>query len=417
MRVFISGLGAISAAGQSVTDTWRSVQSGEVSWGHLDGDEFANCAYPIAGVVNPYKPRALVRDKKILKLIAKHDVLGLNAADQAVADSGLIEYRNSLETGDSFNDRTGVYVGSPGNKYYQQYDFLPLIEKAKGDLTLFADDLFSQVHPMWLLKILPNNVLAYTGIQHGFKGANQNITNHVTSGLQAIIEAHQAITLGQIDRAVVVAYEHGFEAQAQSYYGRLGILSKEGLFPFDERHNGTVLAEGAAAIVLENEQSVKARGATTYAEVLSYGQSSDAKGIFSIEESGEQLERAISQSLHRAKCQDSDVGVICAHANGNQLSDDIESRLYSSRFKATPVTGFKWSMGHLLAASGVMDTLLTSLSLTNKVIPGIANFRSPSQTATELNVSMDTQTLNNPVAMVVNRGFAGMNSVLTLRAC
>ena len=121
---------------------------------------------------------------------------------------------------------------------------------------------------MWLLRILPNNVLAYTGITYGFKGPNHNITNHAVGGTQAILEAYHAIRSGQADRAVVVAYDMGIEPQALFYYEKLGVVSGRHLKPFDDDHDGTLLAEGAAALVLESEDSVNARAATCYGEIL-----------------------------------------------------------------------------------------------------------------------------------------------------
>jgi 3-oxoacyl-[acyl-carrier-protein] synthase-1 len=163
----------------------------------------------------------------------------------------MIVYRDTLPHKNPFNEQTAVFVGSPGNKYLQQYDFLPLLAKTHN-MQQFAQQLFETVHPMWLLRILPNNVLAYTGITYEFKGANHNITNHAVGGTQALLEAYHAIRSGQAERAVVVAYDMAIEPQALFYYEQLGVLSNQHLKPFDEAHDGTILAEGAAALVLES---------------------------------------------------------------------------------------------------------------------------------------------------------------------
>ncbi len=414
-RVYITGLSAITPSGHTFKETWESIKQGKIGWGKLEGDSYEGSPYALGGEITPYKPRALVNDKKILKLVSRFDVLGIHAAQEVIKHSGMLDYRDSLTSVDAFNDRTGVYIGSPGNKFYQQYDFLPLINQAQGDMKVLAENLFSTVHPMWLLKILPNNVLAYTGIQHGFKGPNQNITNHVVSGMQAVIEGFCAIQSGQADRVIVVSYEHGIEAQALSYYEKTGVLSRRGLNPFDSTHDGTVMSEGACAMVLESEHSVKERGAQTYGEILSYASSSDALGIFPLEESGERLEHTIKNVLDGAKCQANDLGVITAHGNGNPLSDDIESRLYQSLSPNTPVTAYKWSMGHLLSSSGLMDTLLTTLSLKENTAPGIANLSELSEAAKGLSVSNNAQRIESPLGLVVCRGFGGMNSCLVVK--
>lgn len=415
-RVYITGLSAITPSGQTLDATWNAVCDGKIGWGQLDANVHEGVGDLLGGEVSPFKPRALVSDKKILKLVSRYDVLGIHAAQEVIKHSGMLDYRDGLASPDAFNDRTGVYVGSPGNKFYQQYDFLPLIAQSEQDMGCFADNLFSTVHPMWLLKILPNNVLAYAGIQHGFKGPNQNITNHVASGMQAVIEGYCAILSGQADRVVVVAYDHGIEAQGLSYYEKIGVLSRNGLKPFDSTHDGTVMSEGACALVLESEKSVTERQAKTYGELVSYASSSDAQGIFSLEEDGAQLERTVKTALDKAKCQATDLGVITAHGNGNPMSDDIESRLYQSLSKSTPVTAYKWSLGHLLSASGLMDTIFTVLSLKNKIAPGIANLNTPAEAATALAVSASKQAIDSPLGLVVCRGFGGMNSCLVVKS-
>lgn len=384
---------------------------------NLDGAEFNGSPYKKGAQIKTYRPRELVADRKLLKLLGRHDVFGLNAAKQAIEDSQVIDYRETLSDPVSFNERFGVYVGSPGNKFFQQYDFMPLLASAKGDMKAFAQHLFEKVHPMWLLKILPNNVLAYTGIQYGFKGPNENITNHVVGGLQALSEAYDAIRFGEADRAVVVSYDMAFEAQQLNYYGRLGILSDTMLTPFDVSHDGTVLAEGAAALVLESEASVKERGAEPYAEILSSSTKSDAEGLFSIEEEATTLTKTFSDTLEKADVAASEVGMITAHGNGNQKSDLSEALAFSRLFKQTPVTGFKWATGHLLCASGVMDTLFTCKALKEGVVPGIANLKELAPGCEDLSVSNNNQPLGAAHALVVSRGFGGLNTSLMLKAC
>lgn len=415
-RVFITGMGTLNGAGMTLDETWESIKSGRTGIGALEGDTFENCPYKLGAQIKKYRPKELVSDRKLLKLLSRHDVYGLNAARQALEHSGILDYRETLDDPTLFNDKFGVYVGSPGNKYYQQYDFMPLLAEAKGDMKAFAAHLFEKVHPMWLLKILPNNVLAYTGIQYQLKGPNQNITNHVAGGLQALSEAHEAVMSGEADRAVVVSYDIAFEIQQLNYFGRLGILTDTALIPFDKAHNGTVMAEGAAAIVIENEKSVTERGITPYAELISSASNTDAHGIFSIEEEGEQLEQVVRLAIQKANITNEDLGLLTAHANGNQRSDTSEALAYRRCFDSMPpLTGFKWSTGHLLCASGILDTVLTCQSMKENVVPGIAPFRSLADSCEGLNVSPDHQTLPGTHAMIVSRGFGGINTAMILK--
>jgi 3-oxoacyl-[acyl-carrier-protein] synthase-1 len=274
---------------------------------------------------------------------------------------------------------------------------------------------------MWLLRILPNNVLAYTGITYGFKGINQNIANHAVSGTQAIIEAYHAIKNGQAERAVVVAYDVASEPQALFYYDKLGVLSERHLKPFDSEHDGTMLAEGAAALVLESEASMRARNATCYGEVIGGASASEAAGLFSIEAEGDHLATLVSGLLAQHNVSPADVGLVVAHGNGNKKSDISEAHAIGKAFanQQVPVSAFKWAMGHTVCASGVLDAVLTTYALGEKCVPGIANLDTVAPTCQDLNVAREQRPFaaNKSHAVVINRGYASINACLVIKSC
>ena len=420
-RVFITGLSALTASGESADATWAAVLAGDNGIDQIKQYDLSSWTHNLGGELKNYQPAKMLPDRKLLKVISRQDVLGINAAVQAVQHSQVINYRDTLESADVFNDETAVFVGSPGNKYYQQYDFLPLIAKTDGDMKPFATQLFDEVHPTWLLRILPNNVLAYTGITYGFKGVNHNVANHAVGGMQAIIEAYHTIKQGQAERAVVVAYDVGTEPQALFYYEKLGVISAQHLKPFDDKHDGTIMAEGAAALVLESEASAKARGAICYGEIVGGMSATEATGLFSIEEDGAHLASLIQNTLERYQVSSADLGLLVAHGNGNQKSDISEARAFQTVFgdEQVPVTAFKWAMGHTLCASGVVDTVLATQALNAKCVPGIVNLDNLASECSSLNASNKTRSIlkNKPYAMVINRGFAGMNACLILKSC
>lgn len=420
-RVFITGMSALTASGNTAEETWQSVMAGAVSISEINQWDVSSWSARLGGELKDFQPAKMLPDRKLLKVISRQDVLGINAAVQAVEHSGMIPWRNEQACHKHFDEQTAIYVGSPGNKYYQQYDFLPLVAKSAGHMQPFAENLFAEVHPMWLLRILPNNVLAYTGMTYGFKGPNHNVTNHVVGGAQAIIEAYHAIRQGQAERAVVVAYDVGIEPQALFYYDRLGAISERHLKPFDQEHDGTILAEGAAALILESEASAEARGAVCYAELMGGLSATEAQGLFSLDNEGKPLADLMQRTLDTAKLESADIGLITAHGNGNKKSDDSEALAIGNVFGAdhVPVTAFKWSMGHTLCASGVLDTVLSTWALRNQCVPGIAVLDNKAHSCANLNVSATHRTMrqHGSYAMVINRGFASMNACLVLKAC
>ncbi|MBA2657762.1 MAG: 3-oxoacyl-ACP synthase [Tatlockia sp.] len=418
-RVFITGLSALTATGETADLTWNAVSAGESGIAEIKQWDLSSWSHRLAGELKNFQPAKMLPDRKLIKVISRQDAMGINAAIQAVNHSQVLNYRDGLEDSSAFNDLTAVYVGSPGNKYFQQNDFLPLLSKVGGDMKKFAENLFAEVHPTWLLRILPNNVLAYTGIHCGFKGPNHNITNHAVSGTQALIEAYHAIKQGQAERAVVVAYDM-IEPQGLFYYEKIGVLSARHLKPFDKEHDGTILADGAAAMVLESEASARARSAFCYGEIAGGISASEASGLFSIEAQGEQLAELLALSLEQQQISPTDIGMLIAHGNGNSKSDNSEAQAIKRVFGdyKVPVTAFKWSMGHTICASGIIDAVLATYAFRHHCIPGIANFKNPAQACEELNVSSEHRYLDSGKAiMMVNRGFASINSCLVIKAC
>lgn len=419
-RVFVTGFSALTANGDTADATWNAILAGRSDISEVSQWDMSSWKHRLGGEIKNFQPAKMLPDRKLVKVISRQDAMGIYAAVQAVNHSQLLGYRQTLESVDSFNEQTAVFVGSPGNKYFQQYDFLPLLAKTGSDMRAFAEQLFNEVHPMWLLRILPNNVLAYTGITYGFKGPNHNITNHAVSGTQALLEAYHAIRSGQAERAVVVAYDMGIEPQAIFYYEKLGVISERHLKPFDREHDGTLLAEGAAAIVLESEASARSRDATCYAELAGGLSASESSGLFSIEEDGSHLAALLTHTLEAQQISPNDVGLLIAHGNGNQKSDNTEALAIAAVFgeRNVPVTAFKWAMGHTIAASGILDTVLAIYALRERCIPGIANFNDPALACEHLNVSAEHRSLEHGrCAVVINRGFASMNACLVVKAC
>lgn len=422
-KVFITGLGAVTATGMDAATTWQALVAGQQGLGDSKLWDLSTWSQKTVGELQDFQPAKMLPDRKLLKLISRQDVTGISAGMQAVIDSNVMAYHEQLDESaqTAFGEDFALFVGSPGNKYFQQYDFLPLISQSQDDMQVFAQHLFSEVHPTWLLRILPNNVLAYLGITYGFKGPNHNFANHAVSSMQALLEAYAAIASGQAQRALVVGYDIGTEPQALFYYDKLGLLSKDDLKPFDVLHNGTILAEGASALILESEEAARQRSAHCYAEIVGGSTSTEAKGLFAIDPEAQSLQALLTDTLERHHLAPQDLAMIIAHGNGSHLSDVTEARAISGMLagESVPVSAFKWSMGHTLCASGLLDTVLGLYACKERRIPGIANLSQVAAECAPLNLSRETRAWADKKHhfLVVNRGFAGMNACVVLRGC
>jgi 3-oxoacyl-[acyl-carrier-protein] synthase-1 len=419
-RILITGSGAICGAGQTPAEIHAALLEGRSSVGPITQWDPAGWPVGIAAEVQDYNAGKLTGDRKLLKHIRRTDVFGLYAADQAIEQAGFSAWRQTLDDAgkERFADGTGVIVGSGGGSFGNQYDYLPLIAAAKGELKAFGQELAATVNPLWLLRSLPNNVLGHVGIRQGLKGPNACITHHSISGLLALAEATAALRAGECTRAVVVAHDAPIEPQTLLYYHQLGLLSAQALRPFDARHDGSVMGEGAAALTLETEAAAAERDATVLGEVLGFGSDGEALGLLPVRDDGDGLVRAIRGALANAGLQPADVGVVVTHGNGTPNSDRSEARALAAVFghALPPVTGFKWAFGHLLAAAGLIDAVLAVIALRSGQMPGVAGLGAQDADAPTLPLSTAPLQPRSDVALVLSRGFGSTNAACLLRA-
>ena len=419
-KIAITGAGAVCGAGLGVGAIWDAVASGRSAIKVISSWDASRWPMRLAAEVAGVDNRALVEDRKLHKLISRTDLFGLYAAGAAIQQSGIPAYRETLaaETVPQFNDRCGVFVGSGGGNYRSNYDFFPLLTAAGGDLQKFGRELGENVNPMWLLKILPNNVVCHVGIRHSFKGTNACITNQCVGGAMAVAEAAAALRAGEADRAVAVGHDTPFEPETVFHYHRLGLMSTDALRPFDRERSGTVFGEGAAAVMLETMADVQARQATILGEFLASGCATEATGILNVRPDGDGLSRAIEISLADAGVSPDAVGMIVAHGNGTRASDASEVRTLRRVFgdNPPPVTGFKWAFGHLIAASGMLDLVLALNALGKGVVTGVPTMNSLDPEFGSFPVSRAPQQPRSDIALVLCRGFGGMNVALLVRA-
>jgi 3-oxoacyl-[acyl-carrier-protein] synthase-1 len=419
-KIVITGTGAVCAAGLMIDTIWDAVVTGRSAVKPIAQWDAANWPARLAAEVTGVDNRTLVEDRKIHKILSRTDLFGLYAARLAIESSGISAHRDTLDAAAAaqFNDRSGVFSGSGGGNYRSNYDFFPLLTAANGDLKAFGHDLSATVNPMWLLKNLPNNVVCHVGIRHNFKGTNGCVTNQCVGGSLAVAESAAAIRAGEADRMAAVGHDSPIEPETVFHYQRLGLMTDDALRPFDAERSGTIFGEGAAAVVFETAAEAKARGATVLGEFLGSGCVSEASGIVEVRPDGDGAGRAMQLALADAGLSPDAVGMIVAHGNGTRASDASEALAIRRVFgaKPPPVTAFKWAFGHLIAASGVLDLVLALQALRQRIVPGIATLKSPDPALTPFPVSASAQKPRSDVALVLCRGFAGMNVALVVRA-
>ncbi|MEO8738704.1 MAG: beta-ketoacyl synthase N-terminal-like domain-containing protein [Casimicrobiaceae bacterium] len=421
-RILITGTGAVCGGGMSPDAIVEAAHAGRSAIGPIGQWDTTGWPVTVAAEVADFNPRALVEDRKLHKFIRRTDMFGMYAGSQAIDGAGFIAARDALDpaAADVFSDRSGLYVGSGGGAYNTQYEYFPLMSDAGGDLAKFGSELGSAVNPMWLLRTLPNNVLCHVGIKYNLKGSNACITNHSCGGTLAVIEGAEALRHGEADRVVAIGHDALIEPQMVLYYQQCGLLAPDTIRPFDVRRDGSVFGEGAGALALETEAAAGARSATVLGEVLGGGYAAEAMGLLAIREDGDGLMRAIREALADAELNPRDIGMIVAHGNGTRQSDASEARaihaVFGSGDTAPPVTGFKWAIGHLIAAAGIVETVLALAALRQGIVPGIATLADLDPECAGIRVSARAQQPRGDTALILCRGFAGTNAALIVRS-
>ena len=418
-RIAITGSGAVCGAGMTVEKILGAVLGGQSAVTPITQWDAERWPVKVAAGVNGVSDRELVEDRKLHKSISRTDLLGIYAGGEAIKSSGIPAHRETLDaaTVPLFNDRSGLVVGSGGGTYKSNYEYFPLMTEAGGDLRKFGAELGANVNPMWLLKNLPNNVLCHVGIRHMFKGTNACITNQCAGGVLAVAEAVESLRTDEADRIAAVGHDTPIEPETVFGYHKLGLLAPDVLRPFDLTRTGTIFGEGAAAVMLEKFNDAKARGAVMIGEFLGHGCVTEATGVVDLRPDGDGPARAIALALADAGIAAADVGMIVAHGNGTRASDASEAKGILRAFDGNPppVTAFKWCVGHLLAASGILDLVLALEALRHGTVPGVATLDSVDAEFSTLPVSREPQKPRSDIALVLCRGFGGMNVALVVR--
>ncbi len=346
-RILIAGSGAVCGLGRNPAAMLDAIRAGRSAIAPIRSFDATGWPVTHAAEIADFDARAMVDDRKLHKFIRRSDFLGIYAGDRAVESAGYARTRDTLdETGSArFADRSGVYVGSGGGAFENQYDYFPLMSETQGALEGFGAKLSEMVNPMWLLRTLPNNVLCHVGIRNRLKGANACITNHSVGGSLAVIEANEALRNGEADRAIAIGHDTPIEPQNILYYHGCGLLAPDALKPFDSSRAGSVFGEGAGALALETEASLAARGAHAIGEVLGGGCANEALGLLAIRDDGEGAARAIALALSDAGVTPEAIGMIVAHGNGTAQSDASEAAAMNAHLRRALSAGHRIQVG------------------------------------------------------------------------
>lgn len=430
-RVVITGLGAVSPLGLTVSEMWEGLCAGRCGIGPVTAFDPVGFSCKLAGQVPNYKIQDYVpkAHRKAAKLMSRDIELAVIAADEAVRDSGLVTKAIDPENVNIDPTRVAVNLGAA----LISCDLIELAPAVAASVTDGAFDIrkwgksgIELVPPLWLLKYLPNMLACHVGIIHDIQGPSNSITCAESSALLAIGEAAQVIERGDSD----IALAGGAEAKVNPMVLIRQCLLKRAVGPdvrepasacrpFDADAEGSVFGEGAGVIVLENLDNARQRGAEIYAEVVGMGQSNSVNVPYEfLEPDGKGLQIAIAKALAEAQIAPDDLDLIIPHGTGIPSDDRAEATAIQAALgeAATriPVWPTKSMLSNTGAAGGALDVIAAVCAMASSRIPAAKNCDRKAA-GCRLNIVTQTQQADLRYVLCCSYTFGAQTAALVLK--
>ena len=402
-RVVVTGLGILSPIGNTVDEAWSSCIEGKSGITKVDiGLE--NNPVTIGGRLKNFNPEEFL-DQKEIRRIDPFIQYGIIAANQSIKHSGILDSGiDLLKVGVNF----GAGIGG-----------IDTIEKNK---ILLEKRGFKKVSPFFVPGSIINMISGLVSIKHGFMGPNTSMVTACSTGNHCIGVAARYIAYGEAD--IMIA---GGAEMASTPLSIAGFISSRALSlnsdpetasrPWDINRDGFVLSDGAGSLVLEEFEHAKARGANIYAEIIGFGTSSDAHHMTAPPDDGRGAALSMSNAIHDAEINLSDINYINAHGTSTPLGDLAETIALKKVFgESVPqISSTKSMTGHTLGAAGAIESIFCIKAINDGIIPPTINLTDPDPLC-NLNYTPLVSTENNvSIAMNNSFGFGGTNSTLVFK--
>ena len=408
-RVVVTGLGLVSPVGNTVAESWASLLAGRSGIDLITQFDASALACRFAGEVKGFNVGDYIAEKEA-RHMDRFIHLGLAAAAQAVADSG-------LPTGDALSsdqaERFGCNIGSG-------IGGLPMIEQTHAE---YASRGPRRISPFFVPASIINMISGHASIRFGFKGPNIAIVTACTSGLHAIGLSARLIQHGDADVMVAGGAESTVSPLGVGGFAAARALStrnddpKTASRPWDKDRDGFVLGEGAGVVVLEEYEHAKARAAKIYAELIGFGMSGDAFHMTAPDVDGPR--RSMANALRDAGVNANAVQYLNAHGTSTPLGDLNETNAIKAALghaaRQVVVSSTKSMTGHLLGGAGGIESVFTVMALHEQKVPPTINIFNQDPEC-DLDYCANTaRDMKMDVALKNNFGFGGTNGSLVFK--
>jgi len=415
-RVVITGLGIVSPLGCGVEANWKRLLAGESGASKVTEFDVSDLACQVACTIpiGSYSEGRYNADEwmepKEQRKVDDFIIYAVAAAGQALTDA------DWHPKSDDDQAASGVLIGSGigGLKGIEQTSLL-MAEKGP-----------KRISPFFIPGRLINLASGHVSIRHRLKGPNHSVVTACSTGAHAVGDAARLIAFGDADVMVAGGTESPLSRLALAGFAACRALSTHfndeptrASRPYDRDRDGFVMGEGAGALVLEEYEHAKARGAKMYGEVIGYGLSGDAYHITAPAEDGDGAYRCMKMAIKRAGVSPAEIDYVNAHGTSTPMGDEIElsavERLFGDAAGKLTMSSTKSAVGHLLGAAGAVEAIYSVLSIRDNIAPPTLNLDNPSvETAIDL-VPHEAKRKQIDTVLSNSFGFGGTNASLIFR--
>ena len=409
-RVVVTGLGALTPIGNNVSEYWKALVAGKSGCANITYFDTEKFKTKFACELKNFDPLDHFNRKETRKL-DRFAQYALVSSDEAIADANF-----DIDQLDKF--RVGVIWGAG----------IGGLETFQNEMTNFSEgDGTPRFNPFFIPKMIADIAPGNISIKHGFMGPNYTTVSACASSANAMIDALNYIRLGHCDVIVTGGSEAAVTIAGMGGFNAMHALStrnespETASRPFDATRDGFVLGEGAGALILEEYEHAKKRGAKIYAEVIGGGMSSDAFHMTAPHPDGIGVERVMLNCLKDAGITPDQVDAINTHGTSTPLGDTAElkaiSKVFGKHTEKININSTKSMTGHLLGAAGAIEAISSILSINNNIIPPTINHEVIDE---NIDPSLNL-TLNNAqkrevnIAMSNTFGFGGHNACVVFK--
>ncbi len=407
-RVVVTGIGVVSPVGSSKDTAWPAVREGRSGIGPIKGFDTSDYSVHIAGEVNDFDPLDHF-SKRELNRLDRFVQFALVAADCALQDAALDIEGEDLR-------RVGAYIGTG----------IGGLHEIEAQHTRLLRSGPNRTSPLMIPKLMTNAAAGQVAMRYGLLGPSMSVSSACASASHAIGEAGDCIRNGMADVQICGGSEAAITPMGLSGFQQMRALStrnddpKAASRPFDLNRDGFVMAEGAGVLILEELEHASKRGASILAELIGYGASSDAYHITLPEPDGRGAARAMANALADAGVEPEEVDYINAHGTSTPAGDDVEAKAIVSVFgdaaRDLAVSSSKSIFGHLLGASGALESAVCIWAIQDDIAPPTINLTDPDPECCGLNF-VPHQAQERPIEVAISNsfGFGGHNVSLVIR--